>query len=73
MTSHNDRFFRVVKGNPTDADITAIEKALGQLAHEASTDTMPFVTNARNNWGDTGRQYDPIHAYSPTAYTNLKD
>ncbi|GEM_PF-590791 len=72
MTSEHEQRFSVVKGNPSDADIAAIDKALSTLAHEANTDTMPYVTNARNNWGDASRQFDPVHAFAPTAYINLK-
>lgn len=73
MTSEHEQRFSVVKGNPSDADIAAIDKAFRQLSFEASTDTMPYVTNARNNWGDSSRQFDQIHAFAPTAYINLKD
>ena len=41
------------------------------MALAASTDTMPQVTNALNNWGDVNRQFAPVLAYAPTAYVNL--
>lgn len=63
--------FDVVKGNPTDSEVAAIEEVLSTMALAASTDTMPHVTTALNNWGDISRQFEPVVAYSPTNYVNL--
>ena len=71
MAVKPDVVFDVVKGNPTEAEVAAIGEALRTMALAASTDTMPQVTNALNNWGDVNRQFAPVLAYAPTAYVNL--
>ena len=51
MTAQPNVVFKVVKGNPTDADVAAIGEALRTLAFAASTDTMPESSSALDNWG----------------------
>mgnify|MGYP001761238643 FL=1 len=46
MTAQPNVVFKVVKGNPTDADVAAIGEALRTLAFAASTDTMPESSSA---------------------------
>lgn len=70
MTAQPNVVFKVVKSNPTDADVAAIGEALRTLAFAASTDTMPESSSALDNWGSVKRQFTPIVAYSPTAYSN---
>lgn len=68
----NLSFVTVLKGNPTPEDTAAIREAFHTLVDEVSTHSMPYQVNAVDNWGEAKRQFDPIHAYSPSAYSNLR-
>lgn len=63
--------FKVVKGQPSPAEIAALGLVLTQLEEEAKAQRAGD-TDPRNLWGRSGGRLQPDTVFNPSAFRNVR-